>query len=100
MPTSTPDIASRTPTSASPSQSCDVVAAVPHIAREYVVHIVHLVDNLLRWVRVEDSVQVAMCAELFPHREPGLAFWWGEHAGTFPEVATFVEGYSEKEGGI
>lgn len=99
MPTPTPNI-TRRPTPASPSQRRYVISSIPHIANQHIVNILHLIDNILGRVGIEDGVQVTMRAKLLPHCDPGLPFRRVEDAGTFPEVAAFVERDGKEEGRV
>ncbi len=76
-----------------------MTAPIP-VPTKHLIDIRHVVNNILRRICIEHSVQVAVGTELLPHSEPGVAFGRGEHAGAVPEEAAFPEGDKEEEGGV
>jgi hypothetical protein len=45
-----------TPTASSAPQRRDVIVVIPQIAGQNIIHIVHLIDNVLRWICLEDGL--------------------------------------------
>ena len=82
MPTLAEDI-SRTTATSSPPQ-CSNIAALPRITAEYLINVRHIVNDVLRRVRVEHGMKIAMRPELLPHRKQAVALGWREHARSFP----------------
>lgn len=72
-------------------QSSDVITTIPHIACQDIIDIVHLIDDVLWRICIEDSVQIPVRTESLPYREPGMALWRREQAASCPEIPSFVK---------